>query len=87
MKHWEDDKILNDSKWRIVYATVVNDAQLVNGSELYLCNMLNDTRHMKRWILNEVNLNDVNVNDFTNIGMIYYWVSKWIMEWYNIEWL
>ena len=46
MKHWEDDKILNDSKWHIVYGTVGNDAQLVNGSELYLCDMLNDTRRM-----------------------------------------
>ena len=65
MKHWEDDKILNDSKWHIVYGTVVNDAQLVNESELYLCNILNDTRRM-----NAMNLNDVKLNDFTNIGMI-----------------
>ena len=41
-----NEALLNDSKWHIVYDTVVKDAQLANESELYLCDMLNDTRRM-----------------------------------------
>ena len=70
-----NEALLKDGKWHIVYGTVVNDAQLVNESELYWCDMLNDTRRMNAMNLNDVNLNDVNLNDvnlndFTNIGMI-----------------
>ena len=43
MKQVEYDKTLNDSKWHIVYDTIVNDTYLVNEIEGHLCDILNDT--------------------------------------------
>ena len=53
MKDWDifevtclNEALLNDSKWRIVYDTIVNDTYFVNESESYWCDMLDDTRRM-----------------------------------------
>ena len=41
-----NEALLNDSKWHIVYDTIVNDTYLVNEIEWHLCDILNDTSRM-----------------------------------------
>ena len=83
MKQIEYDKTLNDSRWHIVYGTIMNDTHLGNEIEWHLCNILNDTSRMYamnfEWYDVEWNLNNIRITQ--------YWMSKWIMEWYSIEWL
>ena len=63
MKQVEYDKTLNDSKWHIVYDTIVNDTHLVNEIEWHLCDILNDTSRT----------NAMNV-EWRNIEWLYeYW--------------
>ena len=82
MKQVEYDKTLNDSKWHIVYGTIVNDTHLVNEIEWHLCDILNDTSCM-----NAMNFEWYNVEWVYEYWIIQCWMSKWIMEWYSIEWL
>ena len=94
MTQIEYDKTLNDSKWHIVYGTIMNDTHLGNEIEWHLCNILNDTSCMNtmnfEWYNVEWNLND--------IGITQCWMSNWVwndtvlndlmkFEWFNGTWM
>ena len=82
MKQVEYDRTLNDSKWHIVYGTIVNDIHLVNEIEWHLCDILNDTScrnvmnfewYNVEWVYEY--WNNTMLNEQLSFGMIQYWMT------------